>query len=317
MKHLTSILCLIAILPMGILQAQTFNANASTSYTVWTVKGSVNYTTKGSPETTLVKPGMTLDENGTVNVGEKSSVNLVRNKDIVQVNKKGSFSLNGAAISNMTKKQSAATATFFQQLIASTQSQDNKDILTEKGAGYGDGGSAKSQETGAGYGDGGSAKSQETGAGYGDGGKGKTQETGAGYGDGGKGKTEETGAGYGDGGKGKTQETGAGYGDGGKGKTKETGAGYGDGGSAKTKETGAGYGTNKKEAKKKMKKAIAPLKADPIYKSTNKVQKFLMRAATLENSGLNNLANKFYKKALSKNANDVIAKLMYDSFLER
>ncbi len=287
MKHLTSVLWLIGIFSISSLQAQTFNANASTSFTVWTVKGEVNYTDKGSSKAAPVTPGMTLEEDVTVNVGEKSSVSLVRNKDIVQVNKKGNYSLNGADISKFTRKQSEATTYFFQQLIASTKLQEGQDKLTEKGAGYGDGGSVKNNETGAGYGDGGSVKSTEQGAGYGDGGGVKNNETGAGYGDGGGVKNNETGA------------------------------GYGDGGSVKNNETGAGYGRKDKTTKMKMKKAIAPLKADPLYKKSKKVQKLLMKAAVLEKAGLNGMSAKYYKKALSKNADDAVAKLMYKAFLER
>ena len=309
MKRLTSILWLIGFFSISALQAQNFNAKASTSFTVWTVHGQVNYTEKGMSELSPVMPGMTLKESATVNVAEKSSVKLVRNKDIVSVNEKGNYSLNGDIINKITNKQSEATAYFFQQLIVSTKFHDGKKGLTEQGSGYGTGdGKAKSQEQGSGYGTGdGKAKSQEQGSGYGTGdGKAKSQEQGAGYGTGdGKAKSQEQGAGYGTGdGKAKSQEQGAGY-------------GTGDG-KAKSQEQGAGYGSkDNKATKKKMKKAIAPLKADSLYKKSKKVQKLLMKATVMEKAGLHSMSVKFYKKALSKNANDPIAKQMYAAFLER
>ena len=102
----------------------------------------------------------------------------------------------------------------------------------------------------------------------------------------------------------------------GKTKVGEEGSGYG-GADGKTKvgEEGSGYG--KKEAKAKIKEALAPVKADPLYKGSKKGGKLLMKAACMEKVGLKSKAAFFYKKALSKNENDPIANQMYAMFLKQ
>ena len=150
-------------------------------------------------------------------------------------------------------------------------------------------------------------------------GKTKVGEEGSGYGGAdGKTKVGEEGSGYGGAdGKTKVGEEGSGYG-GADGKTKvgEEGSGYG-GADGKTKvgEEGSGYG--KKEAKAKIKEALAPVKADPLYKGSKKGGKLLMKAACMEKVGLKSKAAFFYKKALSKNENDPIANQMYAMFLKQ
>ncbi len=175
---------LLVALATSNLQAQSFNAKASTSFTVWTVDGDVSYSEKNSSEGLAVTPGMTLTENAIVKVASKSSVKLVRNKDIVSVSTAGSYSLNGDMINKVTEKQSDATSAFFEKMIEACKYSKSKNSLSATGSGYGskDGKQAK-KEQGSGYGskDGKQAK-KEQGSGYGSkDGKQAKKEQGSGY----------------------------------------------------------------------------------------------------------------------------------------
>ena len=287
MKHQTFTLWLAAILMVGSLQAQTFSSNTSSSSTVWTVKGKVHYTERGSSKQVPILPGMSLKDDVSVNLAENSSIRMAQNDLLISLSEKGEYYM-GSDLKKYTAKQSAATAGFFDLLTASTKFYGTRINATD-GSGYGDG--TKKTADGSGYGDG--SKKVADGSGYGDGSK----------------KVAD-GSGYGDGSK--KVADGSGYGDGSK-KTAD-GSGYGDG--SKKAADGSGYGS-KKAAKAKKKAALSPLKSDKLYKECKKPQKLLMKAAILDKAGLMPEAKKYYKKALSKNSNDPLSNQMYVAFLNR
>ncbi len=276
MKNLTPALFMLTVLSTSNLQAQNFNAEASTSFTVWTVNGDVSYSAKKSSEDLVILPGMTLKEDAIVHVASKSSVKLVRNNDIVSLNAEDHYSLNGDMVRKNIAKQSEVTSVFFEKLIASSKYSKAKNSLTATGSGYGtESGKQAKKDQGGGYGT--------------ESGKQAKKDQGGGYG------TES-----------------------GKQAKKDQGGGYGtESGKQAKKDQGGGYGTEISENKAKKKKAIKRLKKDRIYKKSKKVQKLLMRAATMEDIDLPSEADLFYKKALSKKPSDPIANQMHAAFLDK
>ena len=202
MKHLTSMLWLIAIFSTSTLQAQNFRAKASTAFTVWTVDGKVNYTEKGSSTEIPLAPGMYIEDNAAVNVADGAAVKLVRNEDIVSISKKGRYSLSGDLINKVTEKQSEATAFFFEKLIASAKFYKSMKSLSDDGSGYGDKkGQKKATDDGSSYGDKkGQKKATDDGSSYGDKkGEKKATDDGSSYGDKkGEKKATDDGSSYGD-----------------------------------------------------------------------------------------------------------------------
>ncbi|MEO1259417.1 MAG: hypothetical protein AAFZ15_11500 [Bacteroidota bacterium] len=146
-------------------------------------------------------------------------------------------------------------------------------------------------------------------------------DDGAGYGDKSKKKKGNEGDGYGDKSKKEKGNEGDGYGDKSKKKKGNEGDGYGDKSKKKKGNEGDGYGDKSKKVKKanktKKKSILRPLKSDSIYKQGKKVDKLLMKAAALDNAGLNSDAQKLYQKALKKKPNDPVANQMHRAFKKR
>ncbi len=324
MKKLTSALFLIVFLVSSSLHAQTFDSQASTEFTVWTVQGKVDYKDKNNSNSARVIPGMTIKSDAIVEISPMSSIRLVREKDIFTINDQGSHSLNGDIINKVSERQTKATMFFFEKLIASSKYAGQKGRLSDFGSGYGTESGKKAQkDSGGGYGtQSGKQAKKDQGAGYGtEDNKQAKKDDGGGYGtEDGKQAKKDSGGGYGtEDGKQAKKDSGGGYGtEDGKQAKKDSGGGYGtESGKQAKKDQGAGYGKLSKEAKAKKKQAKKGLKKDRLYKKSEKVQKILMMATAMEKIGLTPEANKCYKKALSKNADHPLTNQMYAAFLDQ
>ena len=249
MKQLLPTLCLLVFPITFLLQAQTFDADQSTSFVVWDVKGKVKVEASGSSNKIPVVPGMTIEDDATVNVPKRASVQMVREKDIVSISKKGKYQMNGN-FGGLEKKQSEATAYFFEKLIASKKYHDQKNKLVEKGGGYGTEDAKRAKDDkGGGYGTEDAKRAKDDkGGGYGtEDAKKAKDDKGGGYGtEDAKKAKDDKGGGYGtEDAKKAKDDKGGGYGtEDAKRAKDDKGGGYGTEDAKRAKDDkGGGYGT--------------------------------------------------------------------------